>query len=252
MLPGALIQHSVPTKRGKPGLESAIATLLGELEQFRKELVIREEKWVEAQSKIDVLRPIANEKFRSKLAEYNAIPSARRCAEGLRSPDRYDVPEELEIELLWDSLQPISRLPGIDPQARMMFLWLSPDPLAKIVLDELDNLLGKPSVENVNSMIALLATFPRAVPQRRASDENTPARRARRSVAAVYAEGLGEGIKLKHKDLCERLDARRVDLPSNAKWKRLNSWAAAWNDQEFRSSVSRWLSEATRGERSKT
>jgi hypothetical protein len=74
------------------------------------------------------------------------------------------VPEEQEIELLGDSLQPISRLPGIDPQARMMFLWLSPDPLAKVVLDELDKLLRKPSLENVNGMIALLKQFPGAVP----------------------------------------------------------------------------------------
>jgi hypothetical protein len=228
-----------------------IATLLGELERVRKELVVVEKTWSETRAKIEALRRIANEKFRLQMAEHNATFNSRRRPEGLPMPDLREIPEEREAEQLWESLGCI-RSPVIDPQVRMMFLWLSPDPLAKVVLDELDNLHRKPSLENINSMIALLATFPGTPAQRGAVDEKTPARRTRRSVASAYREGLGEGIKLKHKDLCERLDARRIDLPSNAKWKRLNSWAAAWKNQEFRSSVSRWLSEATRGERSKT
>src|SRR5262249_14926943 len=75
-----------------------------------------------------------------------------------------------EIELLLNSLQPISRLPGIDPQARMMLLWLSSDPLAKVVLDELDKLLRKPSLESVNGIIAFLDQFPGAVPPRTSRD----------------------------------------------------------------------------------
>jgi hypothetical protein len=165
----------VPPTRSQPDLTTVIATLLGELERFRKELVLREEAWAETQSKIDVLKPIANEKFHSKLAEYNAMISARTCPEGLRMPDRYDVPEGQEIELLQNSLQPISRLPGIDPQARIMLLWLSSDPQAKVALDELDKLLRRPSLENVNGMIALLKLFPGAVPPTTLRDSSVTA-----------------------------------------------------------------------------
>ena len=145
-------------------------------------------------------------------------------------------------------------MPLIDAQARMTLLWISTEPRAKVILDELDRLklLSHPRLENVNSMIAFLASFPGAAAQRGALGKQTPSSRARSSVAALYGEGLGQGIKLKHKDLCERLDARRIDLPPNTKWKRLNSWATAWKHPMFRSSVSKWLSEATRGERTQT
>jgi hypothetical protein len=140
----------------------------------------------------------------------------------------------------------------IDQRARMTLLWLSPDPQAKVVLEELDKLLSDPSLANVNGTIAFLAEFPGPVRPLSTLDERTASGRIRRTVATIYREGLVEEIKLKHSDLCERLDAHGMDLPSSARWKRLNSWVAAWNNPKFRPSVSRWLSGATRLERRKT
>jgi hypothetical protein len=242
----------VQPKRSKPCLASAIATLLSDLERFRKELAVRAEAQSETRAKMAALQLIADEKFESQMAEYYATLNAGRRSDSLPMPMRYDIPEQNEIRLLWESPPFTSGLPVIDQRARTTLVWLSPNPQAKIVLEELDKLMSDPSLANVNGMIAFLAEFPGPGRQVSKLDERTPSGRIRRTVATIYRDGLDEGIMLKHSDLCERLDALGTDRPPSARWNGLKSWVDAWNNPKFRRSVSRWLSEAIGPERRKT
>lgn len=203
----------MPPEKSKPDLASAIATLRGELERVRKELVVAEETWSETQAKIAALKQIANEKFRSQMAQLNAKLKARRYPEGLPVPDPNDIPEEQEIERLRESLRLTTGPPVIDQQVRMSLLWLSPDPLAKVVLDELDKLLRNPSLENVNGMIAFLAKFPEVVvPLRTLRDSGGAATLNRASEQEAQASPPVGDVQFRreHRDGVD--DERRIAL----------------------------------------
>ncbi len=169
-------QHPVQRKRTQPNLPSAIATLRGELERVRDELVVREKTRSEMGVQIEALKRIATEKFRFQMAEFNEEINTGRIPEGTPLPNPNDLPEEHKIQLLWDSLERLGGLPQIDPQACMTLRWLPLQPLAKVVLDELDRLkvLSHPRLDNIKGMIAFLATFPGAAAERRALSEQTP------------------------------------------------------------------------------
>jgi hypothetical protein len=66
----------------------------------------------------------------------------------------------------------------------------------------------------------------------------------RTRVRKIWRKATHEGSKLTHRELCERLDAGEISLPSRATWATCRTWVTAFD--EHRGCVDRWLSERRR------